>query len=204
MTPQEYTFVAARPVSKNEAHCLWNTLTDKKYNHTNTSFKMSTRGTQLTLVCTDTFVLSAPVTLNHQSFALVSTKPASAYNVSVGDQVLISGLMSYSVHENKSRKDRCPVRADGSMVPKYQQTFLDYLTKTTGVDATAAHARGDLEVYQLDIAQEKDKVYLNDLIVMKLRGDVVDATTTQSLAFNAIGRRKAYACGAMSVDKLSV
>jgi hypothetical protein len=196
MTHQTHLFRASKVPSAKHLHCLWNHLTDKKFNGLNPSFKI-VQDNRLIRVTSNIPLMLKHVDLQDLSFDFVRSEEASPLLLSVGDYVHVVGTFSYSVHRTHN-VDRCPLDPLGQYRPDLKEHFLSYLTKCTGLDfhETSSNA------FSLSTIGDKahDKIYLNDIIEVDTTVRVIDQNTAQELAYNAIARRKSYGFGHLSVD----
>lgn len=206
----EYTFRSKKAITRKEVHCLWNTLTNKQYNNQNPDLKIRVEGRLVKITCPG---IELDVTSQKEwgfetnAFTFVRAQEIPSIHFQTGDFVLLAGTFSYSVHERKTGKDRCPVDVHGVVRSQYKDTFLRYLQERTGVDVQDAYARDHVEFGWSDDPMqnsEHDKIVLNDMISMRLRGRVVNPSALSCLQHNALGRRKSYGCGALHIEKVGV
>ena len=196
MTHQTHLFRASKVPSAKHLHCLWNHLTDKKFNGLNPSFKI-VQDNRLIRVTSNIPLVLKHVDLQDLSFDFVRSEEASPLLLSVGDYVHVVGTFSYSVHHTHN-VDRCPLDPLGQYRPDLKEHFLSYLTECTGLDFRETSSNA----FSLSTIGDKehDKIHLNDIIEVDTTVRVIDQNTAQELAYNAIARRKSYGFGHLSVD----
>ncbi len=196
MTHQTHLFRASKVPSAKHLHCLWNHLTDKKFNGLNPSFKI-VQDNRLIRVTSNIPLMPKDVDLQDLSFDFVRSEETPPLVLNAGDYVHVVGSFSYSVHQTH-RGDRCPLDPLGQYRPDLKEHFLSYLTKCTGLDFRETSSNA----FSLSTIGDKahDKIHLNDIIEVDTTVRVIDQNTAQELAYNAIARRKSYGFGHLSVD----
>lgn len=200
MTANFHQFRASVQPTEKHLHCLWNVLTNKAFNNANPEFKIIPNG-KLIGITTSLSIPVRDVVLDDLSFKYLRSNQIESTLYSTGLMVHAQGNLCYSMHSTKTKKDLCPVGLDGELRKDTKLHFLTYLTQSTGLDFIAADKEGHLNFSREDrsIGYE-DKVRLNDIIIFDITTTVVDNLKVNSLPFRAIGRRKSYGFGHVSIN----
>lgn len=193
-----------RVATHKEVHCLFTTLTDKALvNREDATFSILPLNASVLITCAMPSVPEV-VTLETNTFELMDTSICTGYSFSEGDIVQMHGAFCYSTHRTSTNKKECPVDALGNIKPALRNQFLAYLTKATGVDCEYAETNGILRLGWSSLSQKSDKVWLNDVILIRAVGPVVDPVATNSLAYRSIGRRRSYGLGFLHVSPVDL
>lgn len=195
MTAIKHTFRAEHNPTNQELHCLWSTLTDKAHeqNH-DWEFKVEANN-KLVSITSDKEIPAQDVELESNRFVYLRSKEVKAFEFENGQFVRLQGTISYSVRGSADGKDYCPVDGYGQLKEEFGKKFLQYLSKSTGVDFERA-AESEMLHFSFDSEmQSGKKVWLNDIIIFDATSNVVDSQKLNSLSYCAIGRRKSFGLG---------
>lgn len=204
MSHQKHIFRAQTAPTHKELHCLWATLTNKRFENKNLiDFKVVANGRLVQVICAEP-ITPQNVSLASNVFTYLRSEQVGATNYVEGQMVSVQGELAYSVHSTKTGKDECPVDAFGRLKTHLRTTFLAYLTAQTGVDFEQAFDIEALEFSWENRSDPSSKVWLNDVIAFNATGSVVNAVVANSLATRAIGRRRSYGLGNAQISKAAL
>lgn len=202
MQSQIHHFRASAPPTEKHIHCLWNTVTDKQYNNKNPAFKIVLNG-KLVAITTSLALNLDDVLLRDNTFSYLRSSIVQGTSIEAGATVHAQGNICYSVHQTQQSKNRdvCPVEFDGTIRKDMRQHFLEYLTKSIGLDFEKAYQARTLNFSREDRSVGyEDKVRLNDILLFDITGVVINADTVNALPLNAVGKRKSYGFGNVIVN----
>ena len=111
----------------------------------------------------------------------------------VGDDVVISGLVSYGMNITGKKGKHCPYW-NGKFEPNMKKPFMAYLTRELGVDVK------DIYVSRLPNSCRENKVQINNLLTLIILGKVIEPDMTSSLSYRSVGQRKSYGFGNLNCD----
>lgn len=205
MTYYIHQFRATKTPSEKHIHCLWNHLTDKKFNQQNPDFKIVPNGRIINVFVDSKIILELKdVLLNDLSFNYLKSHSAESTNYQNEQFVHAQGNLSYSIHSQITKKDICPVELTGQLRDEHKVHFLKYISSSTGLDFEDAYKNKNLHFsreQRSDIVN--DKVHLNDVLLFDVTARIIDQDKVNSLPYRAIGRRKSYGFGHVHIDIVS-
>lgn len=205
-SPRRLIFRATTAPRRVELHCLWSHLTDKAHqNRPDAAFRIEMQG-RLVHVLTNEPVRACSVALERISFELLRVEPVRLWTYQTGDIVRLNGTMAYSVHNGMARANLCPIDALGRVRDDLRKPFFRYIERSIGVAMEPRQGR-EFMSFALDLNLADDsvrpgiatKAHLHHGIQFEILSRVIDAATFNRLAYAAVGRRRAYGMGAVSV-----
>jgi hypothetical protein len=110
-----------------------------------------------------------------------------------GDDVVISGLISYGTNITGEKGRTCPFFM-GRFKDGAKKPFLTYLEKELGIEIV------DIDLTRHANSAHKNKVQLNNLMTIVVRGKVSSPGATNSLLYRSVGQRKSYGFGSLNCE----
>lgn len=122
-----------------------------------------------------------------------ATESVAVEQFKAGDDVVVSGLVSYGTNTTGKKGRVCPFWM-GRFKEGAKKPFIAYLEKEMGIEIV------DMDITRQANSAHKNKVQFNNLMMIVVRGKVSNPGATSSLHYRSVGQRKSYGFGSLSCE----